>query len=110
MIFLLVSKLDPKTKHDWEMTLGGNVVPTFDQLVRFLEWRYRALEINGKSSSLSNNNTNKIIIGNNSRLVHNQHDDGCENGSCRKCGRVHHYLLHYKNYQGPSTTQNTSTT
>lgn len=53
IVFLLVSKLDPKTKHDWEMTLSGNDIPTFEQLVTFLEPRYRALEINGKAASSS---------------------------------------------------------
>lgn len=73
IVFLLVSKLDPKTKHDWEMTLGGNDIPTFEQLVTFLERRYRALEANGKSSSSSSNTKlQRITPVNNSRLVNTQ--------------------------------------
>ncbi|CAL1672237.1 unnamed protein product [Lasius platythorax] len=45
MIFIIVSKLDKTTRHDWELTLGDDVeIPSFAKLDGFLTSRIRALE------------------------------------------------------------------
>lgn len=45
LIFLLVSKLDKDTHRQWELTLNRNEMPTFAQLIEFIDARWQCLEM-----------------------------------------------------------------
>ena len=44
IIYILVQKLDDKTKREWELHVSNKELPTLQQLYTFLEHRCNALE------------------------------------------------------------------
>lgn len=51
LVHILVARLDTQTKHAWEMSLVNDDIPTFNQLVAFLERRCRSLDASGQNTS-----------------------------------------------------------
>lgn len=51
LIRMLLNKIDSETKRAWEMSLGNDILPTYDELRDFIERRCRSLQALHQSSS-----------------------------------------------------------
>ncbi|XP_036347099.1 uncharacterized protein LOC118756443 [Rhagoletis pomonella] len=104
LVHLTVSKLAYETRKQWELSLVRDVLPTFEELVEFLETRARSLEMVSTSGALSTSaqgarqlsktaakTTTNVLhaIGEQHTSSSNLVDAGASSPSCFHCNAKH---------------------
>ena len=67
LVFILVKKLDKNTRRNWERTLENDEMPTFNELLEFLNKQSRGDELDVDKMSLNKTNSNQSFRDNRSR-------------------------------------------
>ncbi|CAG7632968.1 unnamed protein product [Allacma fusca] len=99
LVYILAEKLDSETRQHWELSLKTDDISSFEDLIKFLEIRSRALSLIGsKSKSTKVNEKGKSTNSNHgsvSKCMSGHSSAKCSNTTnCKKCGKRHHTMLH----------------